>query len=187
MHELRTAIDVHPQPSADPVTGGRIALAALWIVTAIAVQAALLSRLTFLGPHPDLVLVVVLCIALYDGPLAGTVSGFAAGLTIDLLSDHVLGVGALVLCLAGWAAGTVRDYYDRFSATTPIVIVAIASAATTLALGATLKLLGDPRIAWSGLAADVPRIALYDAVLTPFVYAAVSALNRRADPTIREW
>lgn len=163
-----------------------MALAALWIVTAIAVQGAMLSRLTFLGPRPDLVLVVVLSIALYDGPLAGAVSGFAAGFAVDLLSDHVLGVGALVLCVAGWVTGTVRDYYDRFSATTPIVIVAVASAGATLLLGALLKLLGDPRIAWPALAADIPRIALYDAVLTPFVFAAVSALNRRVDPTVRQ-
>lgn len=162
-------------------------LATLWIVTAIAVQGALLSRLTFLGPHPDLVLVVVLSIALYDGPLAGAVSGFAAGLAVDLLSDHVLGISALVLCIAGWATGTVRDYYDRLSATTPIVIVAVASAGATLFLGALLKLLGDPRIIWSGLAADVPRVALYDAVLAPFVFAAVSGLNRRVDPGVREW
>jgi rod shape-determining protein MreD len=164
-----------------------MALAMLWLVTAISLQGALLSRLTFLGPHPDLVLVVVLSIAMYDGPLAGAVCGFAAGFAVDLLSDHVLGVGALALCLAGWATGTVRDYYDRFSATTPIVIVAIGSAGATLFLGGVLKLLGDPRITWSGLAADVPRIALYDAVLTPFVFAAVSALNRRADPAVREW
>lgn len=169
------------------MTAGRVGLAVLWIVTSIAIQAALLSRLTFLGPHPDLVLVVVLSIALYDGPLAGAVSGFGAGLLVDLLSDHVLGVGALVLCLAGWATGTVRDYYDRFSATTPIVIVAVASAGATLVLGGLLKLLGDPRVVWSGLAADVPRVALYDAVLTPFVFAAVSALNRRVDPAVREW
>jgi len=159
----------------------------LWLVSAIAVQGALLSRLTFLGPHPDLVLVVVLSIALYDGPLAGAVSGFFAGFAVDLLSDHVLGVGALVLCVAGWATGTVRDYYDRFSATTPIVIIAAGSALATLCLGLALKLLGDPRIAWSSLASDVPRIALYDAVLTPFVFAAVSALNRRVDPNVREW
>jgi hypothetical protein len=54
-------------------------------------------------------------------------------------------------------------------------------------LGGVLKVLGDPRITWSGLATDVPRIALYDAVLTPFVFAAVSALNRRVDPGVREW
>lgn len=169
------------------MSGGRIALATLWVATAIAVQGALLSRLTFLGSRPDLVLVVVLSIALYDGPLAGAFGGFAAGFAVDLLSDHVLGVGALVLCVAGWATGTVRDYYDRLSATTPIIVVAVASAASTLLLGAVLKLLGDPRVAWSGLAADVPRVALYDAVLTPFVFAALSALNRRVDPTVRQW
>jgi rod shape-determining protein MreD len=169
------------------VSAGRVTLAGLWIITAIAVQSALLSRLTFLGPHPELVLVVVLCIALYDGPLAGAVSGFTAGFAVDLLSDHVLGTGALVLCVAGWATGMVRDYYDRFSATTPIVIVAVASLLSMFALGALLKLLGDPHVTWSALAADVPRIALYDAVLTPFVFAGLSALNRRVDPTVREW
>lgn len=169
------------------MSGGRAALAALWLISAIAIQGAFVSRLTFLGPRPDLVLVVVLCIAMYDGPLAGALSGFAAGLAVGLLSDHVLGVAALAFCIAGWATGTVRDYYDRDSATTPIVIVAIATAGATLLLGLLLKLLGDARVSWGGLAADVPRIALYDAVLTPFVFAAVSALNRRADPTAREW
>ncbi|MEP7055872.1 MAG: rod shape-determining protein MreD [Actinomycetota bacterium] len=169
------------------MTGPRMALAGLWLVTAIAVQGALVSRFTFFGAHPDLVLVVVLSIALYDGPLAGALCGFAAGFAVDLLSDHVLGVGALVLCVAGYATGSVRDYYDRFSATTPIVIVAVASAGTTVVLGTVLKVLGDARVTWSGMAADVPRIALYDAVLTPFVFAAVSALNRRVDPAVREW
>jgi rod shape-determining protein MreD len=169
------------------VTGSRIFLAVLWVITAIALQAALLARITFLGPRPDLVLVVVLCLALYDGALVGAVAGFGAGFLVDLLSDHVLGVSALALCLAGWGAGTVRDYYDRDSTTTPMVMVAVATALTTIFLAAVLKLLGDPRISWGGLAADVPRIALYDALLTPFVFAAVSALNKRVDPTVREW
>jgi rod shape-determining protein MreD len=169
------------------MSGSRILLSILWVITAIALQASVFGRLTFLGPRPDLVLVVVLCLALYDGPLVGSVAGFGAGFLVDLLSNHVLGVSALAFCLAGWGAGTVRDYYDRDSATTPMVMVAVATALTTIFLAAVLKLLGDPRISWGSLAADVPRIALYDALLTPFVFAAVSALNRRVDPTVREW
>ena len=169
------------------MTGSRVLLIVLSVVTAIVLQAAVLSRLTFLGARPDLLLVVVVCFALHDGPLAGTVTGFGAGLTADLLSDHVVGVLALALCVAGWCTGTVRDWYDRLSTLTPLVIVAVASAAVTVFAAGFSQALGDPRISWSVLAADLPLVCLYDVLLTPFVFSAIAALTRRTESSAREW
>lgn len=169
------------------MTGSRVALIVLSVVTAIVVQASLLSRLTFLGARPDLLLVVVVCFALYDGPLAGTVTGFTAGLTADLLSDHPVGILALVLCLTGWAAGTVRDFYDRFSTVTPMIVVGVATAGAVILFAGIGTLLNDPRVDWAAVSADLPLRCLYDVLLTPFVFSAVTALTRRSDPSARDW
>lgn len=169
------------------MTGSRVLLIVLSVVTSIVLQTVVLSRLTFLGARPDLLLVVVVCFALHDGPLAGTVTGFGAGLTADLLSDHVVGVLALALCIVGWATGTVRDWYDRMSVLTPMVIVGVATAAVGIFTAGFSHLLGDPRVSWSVLAADLPLVALYDVLLTPFVFSAIAALTRRTDSSAREW
>jgi len=169
------------------MTASRVLLIVLSVVTAIVLQTAVLSRMAFLGARPDLLLVVVVCFALYDGPLSGTVSGFAAGLTADLLSDHTIGLLALVLCLTGWAAGTVRDFYDRFSTATPMILVGVATAAATLLVAGVGTLLGDPRVDWSVVSADLPLLCLYDVLLTPFVFSAVTAVTRRSDSSARDW
>jgi len=163
------------------VSAYRVLLVALSLFTALLLQTTVVSRLGFLGAQPDLVLVVVVCFALTDGPGVGMVGGFGAGLLLDLLSDHTLGLLALVLCSIGYASGIVRAYLDRLAITTPMLFVGAATAAAGLSFAALLALLGDPRITGGTLLRSVTLAALYDVVLTPFVFAAVSALSRPRD------
>ncbi|HVF18849.1 MAG TPA: rod shape-determining protein MreD [Mycobacteriales bacterium] len=163
------------------MTAYRVLVVTLSIFTAVLIQTTVLSRLGFLGAQPDLVLVVIVCFALTDGPGVGMVSGFGAGLLLDLLSDHTLGLLALILCAVGYASGIVRAYLDRLAITTPMLFVGVATAAAGLAFAALLTLLGDPRITAPTVFRSVTLAALYDVVLTPFVFAAVSALSGRRD------
>lgn len=154
---------------------------ALFLVTALLVQTTVLSRLDFLGAQPDLVLVVVVCLALTDGPGVGMVGGFGIGLLQDLLSDHTIGLIALILCCVGYVAGIVRAYLDRLAITTPMLFVGVATAVGTVVFAGLLALFGDPRVQPESLARAVTLASLYDVVLTPFVFAAVSALSPRTD------
>ncbi|HVE98356.1 MAG TPA: rod shape-determining protein MreD [Mycobacteriales bacterium] len=167
------------------MSANRALVVVLFVFTALLVQTTVLSRLGFLGARPDLVLVVVVCLALTDGPGVGMFAGFGAGLLQDLLSDHTLGMLALVLCCVGYAAGIVRAYLDRLAITTPMLFVGVATTGATLGFGALLALLGDPRVSPVGLVRSVALTALYDVVLTPFVFAAVSALSDRVDDAKR--
>ena len=160
----------------------RILLFAVSLFTAVLLQTTVVARLSFLGARPDLVLVVVVCFALVDGPAVGMVIGFVAGLLVDLLSDHTLGLVALVLCVTGYVAGIVRAYLDRLAITAPMLFVGAATALSTLAFAGLLALLGDPRVDAEVLLRSITLGSLYDVVLTPFVFAAVSALSRRTDP-----
>lgn len=167
------------------MTANRFLTICLFLITALLVQTTVLSRLDFLGAQPDLVLVVVVCLALTGGPGVGMVSGFGAGLLQDLLSDHTLGLLALVLCCIGYVAGIVRAYLDRLAITTPMLFVGVATAAGAVAFAALLALLGDPRVRPDALVRSVTLASLYDVVLTPFVFVAVSALSGRTDDADR--
>jgi rod shape-determining protein MreD len=140
-----------------------------------------LARLSFLGAKPDLVLVVVCCFALSDGPAAGMGAGFGVGLLTDLLGSHTLGLLALILCVVGYAAGVIRSYFDRLSTFTPMLVVGALTAVAVLAYSGLGGLLGDPRIGGDPVLRSLLLTSLYDVVLTPFVFAAVTALRSRSD------
>jgi cell shape-determining protein MreD len=59
------------------------------------------------GVSPDIVLLGVVVIALRSGQLHATVAGFLAGLFIDCSIGEVMGLSALAMTIAGFAAGTI--------------------------------------------------------------------------------
>ncbi len=167
------------------MSANRVLLIVLALLTALLVDVTVLARLAFLGARPSLVLVTVACFALVDGPGVGMAASFGAGLFSDLISDHTLGLLALVLCLVGYAAGSIREYFDSLSAVTPMLVVGGLAAAALVAYAGLGALVGDPRVTAAPLVRSVLLTSLYDALLTPFVYAAVSALARRTDQAAR--
>lgn len=165
------------------MSANRLAVVVLSLVTALALQTSVLARISFLGAKPDLVLVVVVCFALSDGPAVGMGAGFGAGLLLDLLGTHTVGVLALVLCVVGYAGGVIRSYFDRLATFTPMLVVGGLTAVAIVAYAGVSALLGDPRIQGEPVVRSLLLTSLYDVVLTPFVFAAVTALRSRSDET----
>ncbi len=162
------------------MTLGRGLLVAVLLATAVVLQTAVLAPLRLPGATPDLVLLVVVALALVQGPTAGMVTGFAGGLLLDTVppASGALGRWALVLCLVGLLAGRLRDAAER-SVFLPIVIVAGCSVLATVGYAATGLLLGDPGVTASGVVSAVPAAMLYDVLLSPFVVPVVMLLARR--------
>ena len=162
------------------MTAGRGLMVALLLATAVVLQTAVLSPLRLPGATPDLVLLVVVALALVQGPTAGLVIGFAGGLLLDTVppASGALGRWALVLCLVGLLAGRLRDTAER-SVFLPIVIVAGCSVLATIGYSLTGLLLGDTGVSVSGVLATVPAALFYDVLLSPFVVPGVMWLARR--------
>jgi rod shape-determining protein MreD len=165
------------------VLAPRIALTTVLVVTALVLQLSILPLLPLPGASPDLVLLVLVGLALTGGPLTGAVTGFAAGLALDLAppSDHAIGRWALVLCLVGYAVGLAEDEADR-SALAPVLVVAGAAVASIALYAGVGAVLADPRVGWEPLLQVVPTAVLYDVLLAPFVVPGVIALARRVSP-----
>ena len=164
------------------MTANRLAVVVLGLFTALVLQTTVLARLAFLGSKPDLVLVAVVCFALADGAAVGMGAGFGIGLFADLLGSHTLGLLALTYCLVGYFAGVIRSYSDRLATFTPLAVVAGLSVAAVIGYAGLGALLGDPRIGADAVTRSLVLTSLYDVVLTPFVFAAVTALRARTEP-----
>lgn len=150
------------------------------VLPALLLQTTVLARLPLPGGVPDLLLVLVVAFALAEGPLSGTVTGFAAGLLADLGADHELGRLALVYALVGYAAGLAQDDRAR-SPLRPFLVVAAAAAGAVTVFAAEGVLLADPRITPTAFWPALVGTTTYSVLLTPLVVPAVGALVRRLD------
>ncbi len=161
--------------SGPGATGIRVFAAGLGIALAVVLQGTLVARLPLPGGAPNLAVLLVVGVALAAGPGAGLGCGFVAGLVMDLMSDHPVGVLAICLTVVGFAVGLLDADPDR-SAFWPMVVVAVAAAGTQLVFAALAGLLG------AGAAAAVhslPASVGYDVLLTPFVIPLVAAAEHR--------
>ena len=102
-------------------------IALLAVAVYLEVAIAIDSRV--LGAVPGLVVIVLVAIALRFGPVAGAVTGFAAGLLIDVAVQGPVGASALVLTPIGWAAGAWAERRRRVSLAMAVAVLVVAEVA----------------------------------------------------------
>lgn len=155
----------------------RAALLAAASLAAILIQLTLLNRLPLPGgAAPDLVLVLVVAVALTGGPMDGMLTGFFAGLALDVAppASHLVGQYALVFCVAGYAAGRLSNALSRAS-WLPLGAVALCAAGGEALYAAVGMLFGDPGVTWSAVRHVLPVSVGYDLLVCPFVLRATVA------------
>lgn len=87
--------------------------ASLLVFLAAIVQVSILAPVSILGGTPDALLVIIICLALLRGSVAGAVAGFAGGLLVDVATLGTLGVSALLLTVVGYWAGRYGETTGR--------------------------------------------------------------------------
>ena len=161
-----------------------------FVLTAVTVvvQLTIVDRIAFPGGgSPDLVLLLVAALALAGGPMAGVLTGFFAGLALDVAppGSHFTGQNALVFCLIGYACGLLSDDFsgDTEQGHTALfeIVVTAAGAVCGEALAALLGvMLSDPQVSWRAITHVLPAAVAYDILLCPFVLYATAAALRLA-------
>ena len=159
------------------------------VAVTVIVQLTVVDRIAFPGgAGPNLVLLAVAALALAGGPLTGALTGFWAGLALDVAppGSHFVGQDALVFCLIGYACGLLADDSSGDAAEqghTALfeIVVTAAGAVCGEALAALLGvMLSDPRVTWPAIRNVLPAAVAYDVLLCPFVLYAVAAALRLA-------
>ena len=83
----------------------RVAWVAFALASALAVQTTLVQMVAGIGAPVDLVLMVVIVVAIVNGPRAGLWTGTVGGLLQDALSGGVIGMGGLAKTVVGYLGG----------------------------------------------------------------------------------
>jgi rod shape-determining protein MreD len=162
-----------------------LALAAV-VAAGLLLESTVLAGLRLAGVRPDVLVLAVVAVAMASGPTSGAAFGFSAGLVADLLFDLPVGVSALVYTAVGFAVGMVRLYV---TSPRPLVHLALAGAASLASVwGCGLLLRVFDLSSWEVVARSGPLVALYNLLLTPFVYPLVRTLAERV-PTkpVERW
>ncbi|RCV52932.1 rod shape-determining protein MreD [Marinitenerispora sediminis] len=162
----------------------RRTLAAVLVAVAVLLQTVVVNRLPMpWGVGPDLALLTVVAVAMRTTAVTGAVAGFLGGLAIDILppADHELGRYALVLCLAGYLAGALRDPISRAGGLWPFGVAALATAGVSLGFAGVGVVLGDPRVTLGGVLGVLPPTLLLTMVVSPFVLYPVFWMLRRTE------
>ena len=155
----------------------RLLALAVVLVVAVLIQSTVLARLRLAGVRPDLLVLAVVSVAVATDPTTGAVFGFVAGLVADLLFDLPVGVSALVYTAVGFAVGTVRVYVTSHRPLVHLVLAGAASLASVWCCGLLLRVFDLS--SWATVTRAGPLVALYNLLLTPFVYPVVWALTER--------
>jgi rod shape-determining protein MreD len=165
------------------VTVTRVLLNTIVVLTSLVLQLSVVNPLDLPGGGPDLVVLALAALAFVQGELPGAVTGFAAGLLLDLVppADGLVGRWALVLCLTGYVAGRLGPIV-RDSAIRVVAAVAGLAAGSVLAFAGLSLLFGDVGLTAGAVGAVALASAGYDVFLTPFVVPALMGLARRAEP-----
>lgn len=140
------------------------------LFAAAMLQIAMAPHLAIAGVVPNLLLLVVVTLALVQGPAAGCTAGFAAGLTLDLLGTGPIGSWALVLCVMGYLAGTLHANLFAEGWLLPVSVVLVASLVAEMSYGFVLRILGEGPVFGAAFVRLMLPGAVYDTALAVFVY-----------------
>jgi rod shape-determining protein MreD len=154
----------------------RILIVGALLFAAVLVQTALLGRFALLGAKPELLTLIVVSVAMLDGPVTGALAGFAAGLLLDAQTSLPDGLSALVLAATGATVGRIRLLIQRPSAWVPAASVGAATLASMSVYAVLALLFGAPTGSALRTIARILLAAVYGAALTPLIYPGLQRL-----------
>lgn len=163
------------------MTAGTIVRVSAVVFVAAMLQAVIVSSLVIGGGAPDLLLIVAVSLGLLRGSILGAVSGFAAGLVVDLLTLETLGITSLVLILAGFWAGRYAETAGRGRRLAPLVAVGVITVLAGVFGFVLHYMLGMEVVARHALLTALAPTVLLNLLLAPPVYALVRASVREPE------
>lgn len=153
---------------------------------ALVLQVMLAPHLAIGGVVPNILLLVVVTLSFVEGPSAGAVAGFMAGLLLDLLSTGPVGAWALVLSITGYAGGMLSENLFAEGWLAPVTVAIVAGLLADFSYLLAVTILGVGPAFWESLVRAVFPRALYNAVLVVLAYPWLARFLR-ADRSMKSF
>ena len=104
----------------------------VFIIVCLIIQISFIEHLKILYINIDLIMVTVIGIAAFDGTRFGLVSGFLAGLILDLMTGRIIGINALIYSVNGFIAGKIMETGFKKRILTKVLMILFFSEANLL-------------------------------------------------------
>ncbi|MGH2773505.1 MAG: rod shape-determining protein MreD [Actinomycetota bacterium] len=151
----------------------RLAAFSLIVLLAVLLQNTVFAGLKMFGVSPDIVVVVVVCFAMLEGPTTGAMVGFWGGLLRDLFLSAPKGLTGLSYLLVGYVVGIVRPYVESTSVLVPVAGVFFGSLGAAGLYEILEALLGRQGVSLGKSIKVVVLLSVYNSLLAPFIYPVV--------------
>lgn len=134
-------------------------------------ESTLFNELMIAGVKPDLVLIIVILYAVFNGPQEGAMLGLFLGFLEDLFMAKYLGINALTKFSVGLIIGSFekRIYKENFFV--PTIALLFGSLIHGLLFIFISNIIGYPLGIKSFISLVIP-IAIYNTCFAPFVYGS---------------
>lgn len=156
--------------------------AALLLVTTVIIQTTVMPYVAFLGVKPDLVLLVVISWSLLRGAREGIIWALMGGIGLDLVSAAPFGTCTVILAGLSLLAGLGELSVFRTHLALPLIATLVATLIYDLFFLLFLYMRGCSIVWADTLVKVVLPSALFNVLLSPFIYKALFWLHRRTGP-----
>jgi rod shape-determining protein MreD len=166
-------------------TPGAFVRLGLLVFFAVVLQISGMADFRILGGSPDLLVLTVAAVAFFTGSVAGSITGFCAGLLFDLALGQNLGASSLVLTAAGYSIGRYRELRDPAHGLLPIAVGGLATLEWVLGFAAVSFMLEIEASVSAVVIREMIVTVLLNAILALPVFAFVRRVLRpvlMADP-----
>ena len=158
-----------------------IAIAGI-MVTAVLLQSTVFSQVRLVGARPELMYLIVIVLAILEGPAEDAVVGFAGGMFQDFFMNQPKGLTALTLILLGYTVGLARQYIVSPSPLLPTMMV-LAGTFTGVVFYETVAVLLNTLQTDAVLFFRTAAFsAVYTALLAPIVYPLLRRIFEGSRP-----
>ena len=104
----------------------RVCITALMIFTAYILQCSAVRYISLASIGPNIIIVVIASYALMHGEVSGMLTGFFAGILIDIQFGEVIGLYAFIYLCIGYACGSFHQHYSRDNLKLPMIIFTVS-------------------------------------------------------------
>lgn len=151
-------------------------------VVAVLLQLVVAPNIAIFSAMPNFILVFCLLVAIVRPGTAGLVLPFVLGLVSDLAVGTPMGSTALLLVLFCFLASRAFSVLDNDTLLVPLVVIAVASFAVELLLGAFSLSIGVDTDLLSAIVYRALPCGLYDCVAALILYPLAARLLAPASP-----
>ncbi|MHB8170638.1 MAG: rod shape-determining protein MreD [Thermincolia bacterium] len=140
------------------------------LILALLLETTVLDYFSIRKVEPDVILVLVVFFALFNGPGKGALFGFIGGLAQDLLVGQYIGINALTKMIICYLMGKVEQRVYKDHILVPAGFLFFASITNEILFYIIAQLAGLS-LEWNvAFYQVILPMAIYNAVLAPFFY-----------------